>query len=131
MVSGWRLVKIGLALTLSVGIGLLAITVTTVQEPETAGSLSMLVSVAGSFFVSYILLQRNPQIEERTLWLFGGLVLILFTFGNAVAARGIYAPMGEESPLLIGGLWLLSLTIAYAVVFKGGYNWAKQRIISG
>lgn len=128
MVFRWRLVNVGGILTLSVGVGLHAILVALGQQAGTAPP--MLVALGCSFCVAYILLQTNPAIETQILWRFSGLVFVLFILGNAISPNSFYAPMGEDSPLVIGGLWLLSLAIGYAMIFKGGYRWFKQRVIS-
>ncbi|AAG20765.1 Vng6448h (plasmid) [Halobacterium salinarum NRC-1] len=116
MVSGWQVIRVACILSVSVGVGLLAISISLGLTAGTAPPV--LVGFGGSVCTAYLLLRKHPNIETGPLWRFSGLVFVLFILGNAVSTEGIYAPQSEQSPLAIGGVWALSLLICYTVIFK-------------
>ena len=126
MVSITQVGEAGFALTLSVGVGVLSLGIALGQGYGVASVGSIGTSVGVAYFLS----QRYPTVETGRLWKFGGLVLVLFVIGNAVTPNGIYAPSWTVSPLVVGSLWVFSLTLAYLVVAGGALSSLKQRLLS-
>jgi len=116
MVSVWRVYKIGGALYLSVGIGVMAITRAVIGQSIASNPVPLVSALAGSYCVAYVLLSRVTDVDHRLLWRFSGVVFILFIIGNVLTTDGIYAPAGQESLFIVVGLWGLSLGIAYVLV---------------
>lgn len=89
-----------------------------------------LISAGSSLLLAYLLLRRYPNLQTRRVWGFNGVVIGVFIAGNAVVSNGIYAPEGAGSPSIIGTLWIVSLAVAYGVMYAGGYSWVKHQIFA-
>ncbi|WP_332898153.1 hypothetical protein [Haladaptatus sp. CMSO5] len=130
MVSARRLISLWTDLILTVWVGLLSISRAVIDSQQSIVPVIMLVTAGSSLLLAYLLLRRYPNIQSRQLWGFNAVMIVFFVAVNAVVSNGIYAPQGDGSPLVIGALWIMSLAVAYGVVYAGGYSWAKHQLFA-
>jgi predicted permease len=130
MASARRIFSLWNDLIPSVWIGVYSLARAVVQSPNSLFLETALISAGSSLLLAYLLLRRYPDIQSRRVWGFNGIVIAVFVAGNVVVSNGIYASQGDGSPLVIGALWIVSLTIAYGVVYAGGYSWAKRQLFA-
>ncbi|WP_338727429.1 hypothetical protein [Haladaptatus sp. DJG-WS-42] len=130
MVSARRLFSLWNDLIPPVWIGVYSLARAVVHSTNSLFLETALISAGSSLLGAYLLLRRYPDIQSRRVWGFNGIVIAVFVAGNAVVSNGIYASQDDGSPLVIGTLWIISLTIAYVVVYAGGYSWAKRQLFA-
>ena len=113
-----RVVDLAFALSLSLGVGVVAIFQPFGAEPV-FWNLPVVVGFIISILAAYALRTRRQALSSNTVWKYSGITFIIFAVLSYGFGIGIASD--RESPLVVLAIWLVAAILSYSF-----YHYQKQ-----